>query len=501
MIPPELEATILRLVNAEKWRIGTVATQFGLHRTTVQRVLAQAGMPKAAIVGKSSLDRFVPLIEETLGKYPSLPATRLYEMCRARGYVGGPDHFRHFVALHRPRRSAEAFARLSTLPGEQGQVDWGHFGSLQIGRATRQLLAFVLVLSWSRRIFLRFFLGGVTANFLRGHVLAFERFGGVPRRLIYDNLKSAVLERVGDAVRFNPQLLAFANHYHYEPRAAAVARGNEKGRVERAIGYIRRSFFLGRSFGDLDDLNTQAETWCESIAMGRRWPQDQALTVGQAFAQEREHLLSLPDNPYPVEDRVEVLVSKTPYARFDCNDYSVPHTRVLRIVVVRATTTQVRIFDGEELIATHARSYDRRAQIEDPAHVEALRQEKHAAGSARGSDRLRHAVPETQELLRRLAERGANLRTETTQLMRLLDEHGAGRLAKAITEALQKDVPHHHGVRHILERDRIERGAPPPLPVVLPEDPRVRDVAVQPHDLARYDEIGRIDDASEEDEP
>jgi transposase len=123
MIPPELEATILRLVNAEKWRIGTVAAQLGIHRMTVQRVLAQAGMPKATVAGKSSIDRFVPLIEETLLKYPTLPATRLYEMCRARGHIGSPDHFRHFVALHRPRTPAEAFARLSTLPGEQGQVD------------------------------------------------------------------------------------------------------------------------------------------------------------------------------------------------------------------------------------------------------------------------------------------------------------------------------------------------------------------------------------------
>jgi transposase len=148
MIPPELEAKILRLAHAEKWRIGTIATQLGVHRTTVQRVLADAGMPKAAIMGRSKMERFVPLIEETLRNYPTLPASRLYEMARERGHVGSSDHFRHFVAMHRPRQSAEAFARLSTVAGEQGQVDWGHFGTWQIGRSIRQLLAFVLVLSW-----------------------------------------------------------------------------------------------------------------------------------------------------------------------------------------------------------------------------------------------------------------------------------------------------------------------------------------------------------------
>lgn len=489
MIPPELEAKILRLVNAEKWRVGTVAAQLGVHRATVQRVLAQAGMPKTAILGHSKLERFVPLIEETLRNYPTLPASRLYEMARERGHVGSPDYFRHFVAMHRPRPSAEAFARLSTVPGEQGQVDWGHFGTLQIGRAVRQLLAFVLVLSWSRRIFLRFFLGGVTANFLRGHVAAFDSFGGVPRCILYDNLKSAVIERIGDAVRLNPQLIEFARHYGYEARPVAVARGNEKGRVERAISYIRRSFFLGRGFKDVDDLNSQADAWCGSTAMERRLPQDHSLTVGQAFGLEQEHLLALPDNAFLVEDRVEASVGKTPYARFDSNDYSVPHTRVRRIVVVRATLTQVRIFDGDELIATHARSFDRGQQIEDPLHVTALKEQKHAARSARGLDRLRHAVPQAQDLLRRLAERGANLGSETAQLMRLLDEHGAQRLGLAIAEALQKDVLHHHGIRHILERDRIQRGAPPSLPVMLPDDPRVRDISVRPHDLGRYDSI------------
>ena len=493
MISAELEATILRLVHAEKWRVGTVAAQLGLHRTTVQRVLTKAGMPRAAVLGRSKLDSFVPFLEETLRKYPTLPASRLYEMCRERGHTGSPDHFRHFVALHRPRPPAEAFARLSTLPGEQGQVDWGHFGTLRIGRAERPLLAFVLVLSWSRMLFLRFFLGGVTANFLRGHAEAFDRFGGVPRCVLYDNLKSAVLERVGTAIRFNPQLLAFAGHHRYEPRPVAVARGNEKGRVERAIGYIRRSFFLGRSFAGLDDLNAQAAQWCVTVASERRWPQDESMTVGQAFEREREHLLPMPDNSFPLEERVAVSIGKTPYARFDTNDYSVPHTRVRRSVVVHASEVEVRIFDGDAWIATHARSYDRRTQIEDPAHVAALRDQKQAAAGARGVDRLRHAVPQIEELLRRLAQRGAPLGAETSRLMRLLDEHGAQRLSAAVDEAMQKDVLHHHGIRHILERDRIQRGIPPPLPVVLPDDPRVRDVSVQPHDLGRYDEIGNVD--------
>ena len=164
-------------------------------------------------------------------------------MVRQRGYPGRPDHFRAIVARYRPRPAAEAYLRLRTLPGEQAGADWGHFGKITIGRAVRPLMGFVMVLSWSRQVFLRFYLSAVTANFLRGHVDAFTFFASVPRVILYDNLKSAVLERIDDAIHFNPTLLELAAHYHFSPRPVAVARGNEKVRCERAIRFIRDSFF------------------------------------------------------------------------------------------------------------------------------------------------------------------------------------------------------------------------------------------------------------------
>jgi transposase len=176
-------------------------------------------------------------------------------MIKERGYPGGPDHMRRIVSRLRPKKPAEAFQRLRTMPGEQAQVDWAHFGKLTVGRAQRPLWAFVMVLSYSRRLFLRFFPGASMPFFVRGHVEAFADFGGVPRVLLYDNLKSAVLERHGDAIRFHPTLLEMSAHYRFEPRPVAVARGNEKGRVERAIRYIRDAFFAARSFTDLTDLN------------------------------------------------------------------------------------------------------------------------------------------------------------------------------------------------------------------------------------------------------
>jgi len=343
----DLEAKIVRYYLAEKWRIGTIARQLHVHHDTVRRVLRQAGVPAPQHARRpSKVDPYLPFIHETLERFPTLTAARLYAMVRERGYHGSPSHFRCIVALHRPRKPAEAYLRLTTLPGEVGQVDWGHFGHFNIGRARRPLMAFVMVLAWSRHIFVRFFLDARMESFLRGHVAAFEAWNGLPRIIWYDNLKSAVLERCGDAIRFHPTLLEFAGHYCYEPRPVAPARGNEKGRVERAIRYVRDSFFAARSFTDLADLNTQATAWCRGQAADRLCPSARELRVGEAFAQEQPRLITLPENPFVTDEIVPVSIGKTPYARFDLNDYSVPHTYVQRTVTVRATPDRVRILDG-----------------------------------------------------------------------------------------------------------------------------------------------------------
>jgi hypothetical protein len=393
------------------------------------------------------------------------------------------------AAPYRPRPTAEAFLRLKTLPGEQAQVDWGHFGKLTIGRAQRELLAFVMVLSYSRRIFLRFYLGQHTENFLRGHEAAFHAWGGVARVLLYDNLKSAVLERQGDAIRFNPLLLDFARHYRFMPRPVAVARGNEKGRVERAISYVRRSFFLARRFSDLDDLNGQAQAWCDGSALQRRWVEDDRLTVAQAFDKEQPLLLELPQTSFSVDERRELSIGKSPYVRFDLNDYSVPHELVRQTVMVVASLQTVRVIHQSQVVAEHQRSFDRAQQIEDPAHIERLVEHKRQARAHRGLDRLTAAAPLTRELLTHLAQRGANLGSVTMRLLQLLDEFGAARLEQAVREALDKDVPHHHAVRHILERQRRAEGRRPTLPVQLRDDPRARDLTVRPHPLESYDAL------------
>ena len=501
-ISPELEAQILRYFHVEKWLPGTIARQLGVHHSTVDRVLCQAGLPKAARPHRPSLiDPFLPFVLQTLEKFPKLTASRLYAMVRERGYTGGPDHFRHLVALHRPPPQPEAYLRLRTLPGEQGQVDWGHFGTITIGKAVRALMAFVILLSFSRWIFLRFFLDARMSNFLRGHEAAFRAWGGLPRVLLYDNLKSVVLERRGEAIRFHPTLLEFSAHYRFEPRPVAVARGNEKGRVERAIRYVRESFFAARHWTDLDDLNAQAEAWCETQAADRPCPEDRSLSVREAFAQEQPQLLALPDNPFPTDEREEVPVGKTPYVRFDRNDYSVPYTHVRRTVTLLASPTEVRVLDAGEVIARHPRSYDKGQQVEDPTHIAALAEAKRQARRHRGTDRLFHAAPNSQALLTQAAARGENLGSLTAALLRLLDHYGAAELEVAIAEALTRGVPHPNAVRLSLERRREQREQDPPLAITLPEDPRVRTLVVRAPKLDDYDQLQSDAETDDDDDP
>ena len=493
-IAPELRAQILRLYQAEHWRVGTIASQLQLHRDTVQRVLGQACVMRAETpMRPSQVDPYLPFILQTLAKFPTLTASRLHAMVRERGYTGGADHFRHVVACHRPRPAAEAYLRLRTLPGEQAQVDWGHFGHLVVGRAKRPLMAFVMVLSYSRRIFLRFSLNSRMDSFLLGHVLAFAAFGGVARMLLYDNLKSAVLERVdhasGSAIRFHPDMLAFAAAHRYEPRPVAVARGNEKGRVERSIRYIRDNFFAARSFTDLDDLNAQALAWVAGPVCDRRWPGDDRLTVRQAFELERPSLMTLPEHDYPVAERVQVHVGKTPYVRFDLNDYSIPHTHVRRTLTVLAEPERLRVLDGAAVLATHRRSWDRGAQIEQEEHLQALVDHKRGARAHRATDRLTQAVPAVAELLQRAAARGHNLGAVTLGLSRLLDRYGAKPMQAAVVEALARDVPHPNAVRLGLERARHASQTPPPVDTPLSARARSLDVTVQAHGLAAYDAL------------
>lgn len=268
--------------------------------------------------------------------------------------------------------------------------------------------------------------------------------------------------------------------------------GNEKGRVERAIRYVRDNFYAARTYTDLDDLNVQAAHWCSGQASDRPCPEDGKISVRQAFIEEQPRLMKLPENPYPSEEQVTIKAGKTPYVRFDLNDYSVPHTHVQRLLTVRADRLRVRILDGGAggaLLADHPRSYDRHAQIEDQTHISTLVAHKSRARQHRGMDRLTQAAPAARDLLIGAAARNGNLGTITATLLRLLDRYGAAELQVAIGTALRSGVPHPNAVSLALERQREARHTAPPVATGLSAQAQQKDRPIQPHRLDTYDQL------------
>jgi len=275
----------------------------------------------------------------------------------------------------------------------------------------------------------------------------------------------------------------------------------EKGRVERTIRYARDAFFAARSYRDLEDLNAQALAWCTGQAADRPCPEDRQRSVREVFAQERAQLLALPENPFPTDELLAVQVGKTPYVRFDLNDYSIPHRHVRRTLTVLSSEHTVRIVDGNELIATHPRSFDRATQIEDPAHIEALVSHKRAAREHRAQDRLHHSASSASALFVRAASRGAHLGVLTRGLLQLLDTHGAQALERAIQAALAEDSAHLGAIRHFIDQHARAEALAPPIAVALPADPRVREITVRPHSLRDYEQLTRTSDEQQPDDP
>lgn len=496
MIDSELRSKIRRLFFGEHWKFGTIAAELNVHHETVERAVERESFVNLAYRNQASiLDPYKDFIRATLTQYPRLVSTRLLEMIRPRGYEGTIWPLRRYVSVVRPATNREAFFRLTVLPGEQAQVDWGHFGMIDAGNTRRALSCFVMVLSHSRALYACFALDQTLESFLRCHIAAFEFFRGIPRTILYDNLKSVVLERVGGVIRFHPRFLDFAGHYHFNPLPVGIARGNEKGRVERAIRYLRESFFAARHFRDLEHLNELLARWIDEIANARLVPGDPAKrTVAVAFSHERDRLLQLPEHGFPCEHIRTVRSGKTPYVRFDGNDYSIPHTLLRRPLTLLASDCRVRILDGTHEVAVHARSWDRKKQVENTEHFARLSEEKRAAREHRGRNRLFAACQNGEAFLQQVAVHGGHLGGTTSRLLRLLDECGAKDVDTAIAEAHQRGAFAAQSVAHIIEQRRRRNQVPPSLPPVLPNDPRVRDLIVPPRALGAYDALSTSDD-------
>lgn len=485
-VAAEVEAEIARLFAVEHWKVGTIADQLGVHHDVVRRVLGllpAQPRPERTPLLVAPYDGF---IQETLKKYPRLCSTRLLDMIKERGYLGSERTLRRFVAMVRPTPSREAFLRLDPLIGEQAQVDWAHVGQLPVpGGGTRSLWLFVMVLAWSRAMWGEFCFDTTVHSLLRSLVRAASFFGGSTRQWLFDNPKIVVLERHGDAARFHPLLLDLGSAMHVQLRLCAPYRGNEKGRVERRIRFLRDRFLAGRDIHSIAQGNRELLGFIDTIAHKQHHPNFPKRTIADCLAEETPRLLPLP-SPLPATDLVTpVLIDKTAFARFESNIYSVPPDYVERTLTLVADDRTVRLLDGATVVTQHARSFGHRQKIELPEHRAEIVRRKQGAAASTGGGRLRAAAPDIGVLFERWVEAGRNVGSMTARTTKLLDLYGQDIFAKAIAETIERGTHDPGEVGVLCEKHR--RAAEHPVPIHVSLGDHIPDRDVIPHDLGGYD--------------
>jgi transposase len=381
MIPPDVQAEILALHFGAKKGTRAIAKQLGINRKAVRRVVENRKVslkPEAPQGGRRSiLDPFKPGIEELLKRDPNLMASRIFQKIRKDGYMGGHSILQEYVKRIRtvPHRSREAFLRLDFPPGETAQVDWGEFGTPFNDGV--KIHCFLMVLCHSRLLYIEFTRSEKFEEFIRCHENAFKFFGNqVPLEIWYDNLRSAVTERMGSLVRFNARFLAYLGHHGIRPHACNPAKGNEKGRVESGVKLVRDSFWAGRQFKNFDDLGKQAITWRDEIANRREHRSTRKVPILH-FESAEKHLLR-PTNPHAY-DTTEVLsrvVPPTFLIAYESNRYSVPWTLVGLTLTVRASDQALEFYYHERRVAWHVRSYEKHQVFESRDHFKELLERK-----------------------------------------------------------------------------------------------------------------------------
>lgn len=343
-----------------------IAKKLGVSRMTVYR---HAASGKAEPVygprppRKTLLDPYKDYIRGRLKIYPELSAVRLFKEIKERGYPGKLTRVKDFVRLIRPAPPLELERRFEVSPGEQAQVDFATFKT-DFG----VVYALLVVLSWSRYLWVRFFCHQDQLTVLAGLHRAFVSFGGVPATALFDRMKTAVAraESDGKAV-FNEEMLRFAAHYGFRPLACRPYRAKTKGRVERAVSYLRRNFFYGQRFHDLEDLNSQLEKWLEETANARLHGTTGEMP-SQRLQDEKSHLRPLPADNYVPLITLGRRVSRDGFVAYNGNEYSVPDGLKRVEVEVRATLEKVGLYQDGRLLASHPLLDGRGKRLLDPAH-------------------------------------------------------------------------------------------------------------------------------------
>ncbi len=460
------------------------ARALGLNiRTVAKWADVEQFRPRQAVQRASKLDAFKGQIIRWLDAHP-YSAQQVFQRLAEAGYAGGITIVKDYVQRIRPRRKP-AFLKLDFEPGECAQIDWGSYGSVKVGNTSRRLSFFLMVLCYSRRMYLEFTVSQEMEFFLACHENAFAAFGGVPARLMVDNLRSAVLEHlVGAAPVFNPKYLDFSRHWGFEITPCNVASGWEKGRVENAVGYVKKNFLAGSEFIDFSAVQPAAQLWVDTVADVRVHGATQRRPVDM-FEEERARLQRLNPVGFDLARVRTVSVDKQFRAALDSNTYSVPSRYVGQRLTLKAWADRVCIYAHDQLVARHVRSMQRHKDFELPEHAQQLVVQRKSAYEQRLLVQFLALSPRAQAYREGLEARRVNARVHLRQILALAELHGREAVARALDDGLELQAFSAEYIAHILAARRRIGAEPGALQLTRSAD--LLELDIPEPDLSIYD--------------
>jgi transposase len=494
MISVETWAEIRRLSLLEKLGCLQIARRLDVDPKTVRRALGQARYPglapRPSQARPSMLDPHKPWVRSLLDEVPELTAIQVHERLRRDfAYRGDATRLRRFIQVLR-REQLEAYLRLTHLPGKIAQVDWAHCGPIRIGQTTRRLSLFVMVLAYSRLLFACFTLSERMDAFLDALVRGLIFFGGGVERLLFDNMKTVVLDRRAGSVRFHPRLLELAGLVPFQPRVCPPRRPWHKGIVESAIAYVRASFLNGRAQPtDLTREQRDLDLWLAGTANVRLHAETRRRPIDLFTEIEKSVLRPLPTVALDTAHVDTVQANAFSEVRFDGNRYTVPHRYAHRpALTLRATPGEVAVFDGAQEIARHARSYERGRRVVDPEHERGLLLRRRRAERDTLLGRLRILLSDrADEYAVGLVRRELRSETHLRRILALADRYGTDEVRAALAEGLAHGAYGADVVENAIHRRRRATNAAPLLPMCLADE--LASIHVAEPDLTPYESL------------
>ena len=467
MISYETFCQIRHLRDRDGLNRAQIAEELSLDLRTVGKWLDEKQFrPRKKSDRASKLDPFKSTIIKMIETHP-YSAKQIFQRIQEEGFSGGYTIVRDYVSKMRPKRSA-AYLKLAFAPGECAQVDWGSFGVITTGETRRRLSFFVMVMCYSRMMYLEFTVSQTMEHWLGCHQNALRFFGGVPKKIMVDNLKSAVIKRtIGQAPVFNQRYLDFANHHGFAIVPCGVAKGNEKGRVESGVGYVKKNFLNGLTMPSLEALQRAGREWLDNTANQRIHGETRKKPV-EMFVEERLNLL--PVQEYDCAAIMPLRASSQFRISLDSNRYSVPAEFANCKLTGKIYPDRICIYDQEKLIARHRRSYDRHQDFENPDHPKALLAHRRKAHNQQILKRFLTISPKAQIFYQKLEDRRMNPLTHIRKIVALSEIYGPEAVSRAINDALVFAAFSSEYIANLLEQRTRDKTEPAALHLSRKED-------------------------------